>query len=451
LAQFIRSNGMLDTMGQIDTRAAVTRLLRRTGFGIRVADVDAAEQNGLPATVDQVLAGGPDPGAAGTPPPHLVDPAQPDDDDHDGKHTYQKQQLAQGEQLVLWWLDRMTAATRPWVEKRTLLWHGHWATSIRKVRSAAMMLQQNQTLRQLGGGDFQTMARALAVDPALLVYLDASGSTAHAPNENLARELMEVFTLGVGQYAETDVRQAARALTGWRVDTVPPPATATFVPKSHAGGNQTILGKTMPFAVNDVVDLLVTSAASPRYLATRLWGALVSPVPPPAHSLSRAVAAYGPQRNLTALFRALLTDQAFTDSGSALVRTPVEWAVGALAALGLRPSRLPAASRRALLWGLQGLGQLPFAPPDVTGWAGGTGWQTAGAARARLDLAGVLARAANLAALKATATGERPDRIAAMLGLDGWTGRTRTVLAGAAGDPVELVTLALNAPEYLVS
>jgi uncharacterized protein (DUF1800 family) len=442
---------MLDDMGQIDTRAAVTRLLRRTGFGIRPADVDAAQDAGFPATVDRVLAAGADPGATATPPPHLVDPARPDRDDHDAVRAYDGQRLAQGEQLVLWWLDRLAAADRPWPEKRTLLWHGHWATSIRKVRSAALMLQQNQTLRRLGGGDFQAMARAMVVDPALLVYLDGSGNTARGPNENLARELMEVFTLGVGQYAEADVRQVARALTGWRVDTAPPPAVATYVPKSHAGGNQTILGKTQPFAVNDVVDWLVKQPASPRYLATRLWGWLVAPTAPPARGLSRAVAAYGPGRDLTALFRALLTDPAFTDSASVLVRPPVDYVAGALRALGLRASRLPAASRQALLAGLHGLGQVPFAPPDAAGWPAGAGWQTAGAARARLDLAGVLARAANLGALKAAGIDERPDQVAALLGLDAWTRRTRTVLAGSAGDPVELVTLALNAPEYLVS
>jgi uncharacterized protein (DUF1800 family) len=442
---------MLDGMGQIDTRAAVARLLRRTGFGIRSADVDAAQEAGFAATVDRLLAPGADAGAAATPPPRLTEPPRPDRDDRDGQRTYQEQRTAAGEQLTLWWLDRMAAADRPWLEKRTLLWHGHWATSIHKVRSAPLMLQQNQTLRRLGGGDFQALARAMVVDPALLVYLDASGNTARAPNENLARELMEVFTLGAGQYTETDVRQAARALTGWRVETTPAPARATYVPRAHAGGDQTILGQTKPFATDDVVDLLVEQPASARYLATRLWAALVAPVPPPARTLARLVAAYGPGRNLTALFRALLMDPAFTDSASVLVRTPVEYVAGALRALGVRASRLDAAGRQALLTGLTGLGQVPFAPPGAAGWPVGTSWLTAAAARSRLDLAGLLARAANLSALRALGPADRPDRLAGMLGVDGWTRRTGTVLAGAAGDPVELVTLALNAPEYLVS
>ena len=149
-------------------------------------------------------------------------------DDKQARAAYAKQLRSRSAALTLWWLDRMVRAEQPLVERLTFTWHGHWATSIQKVRSPAMMLRQNETLRSLGRGDFRELARAMVRDPALLVWLDGQKNKKGKPNENLARELMELFTLGVGHYSETDVREAARALTGWRVDRAH--ATAAPVP-----------------------------------------------------------------------------------------------------------------------------------------------------------------------------------------------------------------------------
>jgi uncharacterized protein (DUF1800 family) len=122
----------------------------------------------------------------------------------------------QRERLMLWWLDRMVRADDQLRERMTWFWHGHFATSLRKVRVASLMRGQNQTLRRLGLGDFKPLAQAMIIDPAMLVWLD--GNTAKAPNENLSREFMELFALGQGPYTESDVKQAARALTGWKVN-----------------------------------------------------------------------------------------------------------------------------------------------------------------------------------------------------------------------------------------
>ncbi|WP_279580372.1 DUF1800 family protein [Fodinicola feengrottensis] len=258
--------------------------------------------------------------------------------DKAARQTYAKQLKAQTEQLVLWWLDRMVAADQPWVEKRTLLWHGHWATSVKKVKSPAAMVAQNQTERQLGGADFGAFAKQMVRDPALMIWLDASGNTAKAPNENLARELMELFTLGVGHYSENDVRQAAQALTGWRVDRKAAIMTATFAAQRHASGPQTILGTTADFTDQTLVDLLVSRPDSAPYLATRMWGWLVAPTPPSASSLARITSAYGPKRDLTAMFRAIFSDPAFLDADSVIEKQPIDYAVGMFRDLKLRPS-----------------------------------------------------------------------------------------------------------------
>lgn len=409
----------------LDEKSAILRLARRTGFGT----------SGLTGSFDQALNQALTTGAAPTAPqlPALTPPGT----DPAARKSFNKAARAQGQQLMLWWLDAMVTAPDPWLEKRTLLWHGHWATSIQKVRSPALMLEQNQKLRALGGGDFRTMAREMVRDPALMLWLDAEGNTAKAPNENLARELMELFILGVGNYTEEDVRQAALALTGWRVNRQT--GEAIFVPRRHAQNAQTILGSTGEFTDQSLVDLLVSRPASPRYLATRFWKWLVSAVPPSEAALDRLVAAYGAGRDTTALFRAMFTAPEFTDPNSVVVKQPVDWLVGSMRALRLRPADLP--KPEILVTALNALGQVPFTPPNVGGWPSGAAWLTTSAVQTRTKVAQLLALHSSVSAT--------PDTVADVLGVPAWTPRTQAVLNGAS--PKRLMVAALCAPEYVVS
>jgi uncharacterized protein (DUF1800 family) len=170
----------------IDPTAAARRLLVRTGFAATSGQVAAAARDDLAHTVDRVLAGAamPDAGAQSTPPPPFPALSRPAKGKAgtDAKEAYAKELRNQVRAMTLWWLDRMVAADRPWVERRTLLWHGHFATAVKKVRWPAAMIEQNETERRLGGGNFDTFARAMVVDPALMIWLDATGNTAAAPN-----------------------------------------------------------------------------------------------------------------------------------------------------------------------------------------------------------------------------------------------------------------------------
>jgi uncharacterized protein (DUF1800 family) len=443
----------------------VVRLVQRTGFGARPDELEALAGVDFAEAVDRRLRpSGADPGVAATPPPRFEtlrrpggragraaaeDPPEDDPEAREARQEYNQATRRQAQTLILWWLDRMVAAERPWAEKRTLLWHGHWATSIQKVRPAALMLRQNETLRRLGGGDFGTLARAMVRDPALMIWLDAGGNTAKAPNENLARELMELFTLGVGHYTEQDVRQAARALTGWRIDRRT--GQTRFVPRRHASGEQTVLGRSADFTPESLADLLIARADSPRYLAGRFWMWLVGEAAPAPEALERIVGAYGSGRDTTAMVRAMLTDPAFTAPQNVLVKQPVEWLVGAMRALRLRPGRLPEAQRKQLLNQLTGLGQVPFRPPSVGGWPSGAAWLTTSAAQTRIRLATMLARHADLTAVADEPAGGRADAVAHLLGVTRWTGRTRAALAAAGGEPGRLVIVGLCAPEYVVN
>lgn len=435
--------------GDLDTRAAVVRLLERTGFGAGADDVDAAARAGFDAAVAQVLEASDDPGVSATPPPALEPLPKRNNGDRDSVKKYQAVAREQRVALTMWWLDRMAAARRPWVEKRTLLWHDHWATSIQKVKSGALMLRQYHTLRRLGGGDFRALARAMVRDPALMIWLDAGGNTARSPNENLARELMELFTLGVGHYTENDVKEAAKVLTGWRANRYSD--RVEFRERQHARGKQTVLGVTADLTDQSLVDLLVARPDSPRFVATRLWKRLVSATPPAPSTLDKLVSAYGAGRDVTAMVRAMLLDPAFRDPVNVLVKQPVEYVVGAMRVLGLRPGKLPGPQRKALLAQLDGLGQVPFAPPDVSGWPANETWLTTSAARVRLGLMQRLVIAADLSTVERVGAGERVAAVGRMLGVGTWTPRTRAVLGGAVGDPKKLMVLALTAPEYVVS
>lgn len=464
----------------LDSRAHVTRLLQRTGFDAGADAVDAARKDGFEATLERVLTPtGADRGADATPAPEpgplpernsgapkkgartapqqgaqtpgdSAEPKRPGDDPV-RKH-YREVLRQQREELIQWWVERMVAAEHPWVEKRTLLWHNHWATSIQKVKSAAAMLQQNETLRRLGTGDFRELGRAMVVDPALMIWLDAEGSVAEAPNENLGRELMELFVLGVGHYTESDVRQAAAALTGWTVDRRAQPWKAQFKPGRHDQRQQTVVGETADFSARSLIDHLVSLPDSHAHVATRMWGALVSNENKPSKdALARVTAAYGQQRDVTAMFRSLFTDEAFADADNVLVKQPVEYVVGSLRALGVRPSALPQKARKQLVTRtLTGLGQTPFAPDSVGGWPAGAAWLTTAAAQVRITFAQQLVRHADLDDVAEAAPSERPELLARKLGVGAWNAATRDVLRTAAHDPRKVTAVALTAPEHLV-
>jgi uncharacterized protein (DUF1800 family) len=209
-----------------------------------------------------------------------------------------------------------------------------------------------------------------------------------------------------------------------------------------------VLATTAPFDAPGLVDLLVGRPESARFLAGRVWARFVAHTPPDPATLDALAAAYGPGRDVTALVRAAVTTPAFRDEGSVLVRQPVEWLVGALRALKLRASAVPAAALRG---GLTDLGQVPFLPPDVGGWPSGPPWLTTSAALRRLKLARALAGAGDLGPVADAVPGARVDAVAALLGLPGFGDRTAAALAPLAGRPPDLMAAALASPENTVS
>jgi len=420
-------------------REALTHLLRRATFGPRAEEVDAAEKAGYDATLAGLFDTTDDAGAARTPVPQLgPDPLLGATD----RKAAQQARAKQVKTVVQWWLERMVAADHQLHEKLTFFWHGHWATSAEKVRSAQLMLAQQQTLFRTALGDRATQVKAMLRDAALIVWLDGEKNTAKAPNENLGRELMELFTLGIGHYTEDDVKAAARALTGWQVDQRT--GQAAVNPKRHDDKDKTILGRTGPFDTDGLADLLLAQPANAEFIAARLWFRYASGEPIPAGVLRDATT----HADTAGMLRAILASAEFRQTRGQLVKQPVEWAAGALRQLGVRPGDLPDNQLANLL---NQLGQLPLSPPSVGGWPAGAAWLTTSATQIRLRAAQVIAARAPVDKLTAVPAAQRIDVLARLLVVDAFTTRTRDVLSGATGDPRRLIALGLASPEYQVT
>jgi uncharacterized protein (DUF1800 family) len=363
------------------------------------------------------------------------------------RKEFNRQLSGQMAELSQWWLRRMVAAQQPIHEKLTLLWHNHFATSAQKVRFAAYMAAQNQKLRSLALGDFRTLAYAMLTDAAMLRWLDAQTNTAKAPNENLAREFMELFTLGHGNgYTEDDVRQGARALTGW---VIRPTGQTMVVPKRHDRTAKTIFGVTGNFDAAGFCDTVLAQPKSPQYVAGRLWQQLASDTQPSPQALDRFVTAYGGDRDLRALTRAILTDDEFINNRAAIVNTPVEWLVGVIRTLRVpvdSPARLKMVNTT-----LRALGQRPFYPPDVGGWPHGRVWMSTASADVRMRAASQLARAGDLSSVEDAALDDRIDAVGYLIGVGAWSDRTVAALDPLVRKPAQLVAAAVNTPEYLTA
>ena len=429
--------------------AAAAHLVRSTGFGASGDLVDTVAAAGPSAWLSASLGAAPDgdPGAAATPSPtfEALPPLGPGASQEERRKRRQRES-ERVTSLVAWWVRRMVAVENPVVEKLTFGWHNHFATSATKVRSASMLLAQNVTLRAKGRGSFTDLAEAMVVDPALLFWLDGQQNTAKAPNENLSREFMELFTLGrSGGYTEQDVREGARVLTGWTLDRAT--GSAVFVPRRHDSGNKTVLGRTADLDAPGFVRLLLDQPTSAPFVATRWWQLLGGPDVPATDALDRLLAAYGHERDLAALFQAMLTDDAYAATSGSRVASPVEWVVGAMRSLHVKTDDDTVQKAAAAL---RALGQLPFFPPNVSGWPSGQAWLSTASATTRVQAAAFLVRAGNVGQVQSTAPAGRVDAVAHLLGIPQFSDRTLAELKAHTNDPQRLVAMALVAPENLV-
>jgi uncharacterized protein (DUF1800 family) len=288
-------------------------------------------------------------------------------------------------ELRNWWLERMVKGPRPLQEKLTLFWHGHFATSIQKVRDPYFMWLQNETFRRHAPGNWLQLLTAVAKDPAMLVWLDQAQSRKEHPNENFAREVMELFTLGEGRYTEKDITEAARAFTGWSLNRV----QQKFEYRSaiHDSGLKTVLGRSGNLTGADVLEQVVAQPQAARFICAKLWMFFTDENP--SDELASALAATFRQTNsyFRPLLRTLFRSEEFyaPDIVRTQVKSPTQWLASSVRMLerDLPPALMSAAALRQL-------GQDLFAPPNVKGWDGGVAWITTNNLLNRYNFAALL-------------------------------------------------------------
>jgi uncharacterized protein (DUF1800 family) len=271
-----------------------------------------------------------------------------------------------------WWAGEMLRAPTAQDalrERMTLFWHNHFVSSQQKVKSGTLMLRQNEILRRNALGNFSTMLHAVSKDPAMLIYLDGASNRKANPNENFAREVMELFTLGEGHYTEQDIKEAARAFTGWSFA----PESGQFIwrPAIHDFNEKLVLGRRGNFDGDAVLDILLAQPATAQFVASKLWREFISPTPDPAEIRKIAAALRSAGYEIRPALRAIFLSDAFWSplNRGSLTKAPVDLVIGTLRTLAVDvPEAMPIALS------LRHLGQDLFAPPNVRGWPGGEAW-----------------------------------------------------------------------------
>ena len=276
---------------------------------------------------------------------------------------------AEGKKLQDWWVKHLTDTPSPFLERMTLFWHNHFPSSIKKTTQPSMLYQQNLLFRKQAFGNFGQMLHDISRDPAMLLYLDGYMSTKEDPNENFAREVLELFTIGIGHYSENDMREAARAFTGWSIDD----RNGRFVNHAdeHDNGVKTFLGKRGNFKGEDIINILLQHPRTAERIAEKMWKEFINISLPDARVIKQWAQAFRSSNyDISTLIRAVLNSKPFWDKRNrgGLIKSPIELTIGTL-------RTLPYSLRRVdLAHNLSIMGQAVFEHASVKGWEGGTDW-----------------------------------------------------------------------------
>jgi uncharacterized protein (DUF1800 family) len=393
-------------------------LLSRATFGATPAEIRGFEAMDYSAAVDRLVANWQ--ANALTAPPSWINegPAQLRRAQQEAQREAREKNGVDGKPLKIvrpvqeqarelrnWWVEEMLVTGQPLVERMTLFWHNHFTSALNKVHYPPALYRQNVLFRREAFGNFARLLKAVARDPAMLIYLDGVGSIARQPNENFARELLELFTLGEGHYGEADIKNAARAFTGWSIDR----DTGMFVDhtQQHDGGEKTFLGQTGQFDGDDILAIVLRHPRTAELVCEKLWHEFVSLTPDRAEIKRLAAILRSGGYEMKPVLKAMFLSPAFRDPATrgTLIKSPVDLLVGSVHLLGL-----PVPEKTQMVRMMQGLGQLPFDPPNVKGWAGGESWITTYTLLLRQQFLRRMIEATTVSSLDGNMTTMRPDR-----------------------------------------
>jgi Protein of unknown function (DUF1800) len=352
-------------------------LVVRAGFGGSPSEIEKVQALGLERAVNHLVEATPDP----DPPPAWADlRAQNDlrtqvqqtlthESPQLGRKLLSEQFRNEINDLTFWWITRMVNTASPFLEKMTLFWHGHFATSGQKVRAAFKMWLQNQALRENALGNFPTLVKAISRDPAMMIWLDLLHSKKESPNENFARELMELFTIGEGHYTESDVKEAARAFTGYRINGSD--QSFRFAQQQFDSGPKNFMGKTGPWNGDQIIDFIISQPQCASFIGAKIWKFFAFDDPEPNLVDALASELRNARYELRPFMKCLFSSEEFYSSQTrdSQIKSPVQLLVQAL-----RTLPIPVPDSSVIEFALRQMGQVPFFPPNVKGWDGGKSW-----------------------------------------------------------------------------
>ena len=297
------------------------------------------------------------------------------------KKAFREERKEESLELKAWWYRELLTTPSPLTERMTLFWHNHFTSSFQKVKWPPFLYRQNVLLRSQALGSFRELLSAVAKDPAMLLYLDTQQNQKDRPNENFARELFELFTLGEGHYSEQDIKEAARCFTGWHVDR----RTGSFRVNQakHDQGMKRLFGRTGLFTGDDALRLTLEQPQVAVHVTQKLWKEFVSDQPDPLEVERLADLFRRGDYRMKPLLQAILTSPQFwaSENRGVLIKSPVELLVGTM-----RLFNLPLLDETALVRAGRRLGQDLFDPPNVKGWPGGVRWITTATLPARWQI-----------------------------------------------------------------
>ncbi len=425
-------------------RLAISRLIHRFGFGPKPGEFASLIAMGIPAATSKVLTVPPrDPGIASVVEPQFPNRGKFPTPGTPERFAFAALQRSDRINVELWWLDRMVAADHALTERMTWFWHGHWATSMGKVEYALAMKNQSETLRKYSLSNFRDMSQAMVIDPALMYWLDAGSNVKQAPNENLARELMELFTIGVSNYSEDDVKAVARGLTGYSVDRAA--GTFTFNQNKHDATSFSILGVTKSWDASSIIDLLLARDDNKKFVTDRLWFRFMSTGLPKPSDIESSFNS----REIAPVLAKMATYITKDDPGMSQVKSPVDWFVSTARALKIRPSA--AQNRAQIINYLDKMGQVPFNPPNVGGWPYDEAWLNIASTQYRIGFTSYLLDQGDLSPIKGLSGLAMENALADWLGVAEFSTRTKAVLRSPGLTSAQIVIAALCSPEYVVN
>jgi hypothetical protein len=376
-------------------RTMAAHLINRAGFGGTPTEIDKIHAMGIDRAVDSLIQAEEDGDLF--PRPEILMPAQrvefkrrekaasTEDERKEIRRQLQQVERTNMLDLRLCWLNRMRYTSAPLREKATLFWHGHFATSNQKVNDTYMMWEQNETLRHHALGKFPEMLKAMSRDPAMIRWLDLGDSRKNHPNENFAREVMELFSLGEGHYTEKDIQESSRAFTGYRINYET--AEFRFQEKDFDPTPKTFFGKTGTFTGDDIIDAIVAQPQCARYIGRKLWVFFVKENPSDDKVSDIAELLLSNGYDIGATLATIFKSADFYSQKVVhhQIKGPVQWMMQTTKVL-----EIPLPDALVLENSLSSLGQVVFAPPNVKGWDGGRAWISASSLLYRYNLAAYL-------------------------------------------------------------